>query len=148
MSIHHRSGIHKLEERLTCLHEKYEELTQALERERSETLSDDTGNIPEILLERRLIVKQMDMLKKRIQSQSKHYVLDNIHISPGCWVELKNHTHNLQFHLVSENNGQPEIGHISVSSPVGQAVVGRKLGEEISVELPRGKTEYLIAAIK
>jgi transcription elongation GreA/GreB family factor len=35
-------------------------------------------------------------------------------------------------------------GDISVNSPVGQALLGRKVGEAVAVELPGGRTTELL----
>lgn len=41
-----------------------------------------------------------------------------------------------------------EHGQISVDSPVGRALIGRKTGEEITVRTPMGEMRYRILAVK
>jgi transcription elongation factor GreA len=42
---------------------------------------------------------------------------------------------------------EPEKGKISVSSPIGQALVGSKVGDEIRVRTPKGIQEFEILGI-
>jgi len=53
-----------------------------------------------------------------------------------------------EYHLVGEAEINPLEGRISTKSPVGKALVGRKQGESIEVETPRGKIAYLIAEVR
>jgi len=51
------------------------------------------------------------------------------------------------FSLVSSAEIDLEKGKISVESPVGRALVGKREGDEIVVELPRGKIHFRVIAI-
>lgn len=143
-------AIKDLEERLFCLKKKYEDLTAALEQERTVAMiSDEAGNLPEILIERSFIAKQIDITKARLKSRekiaSKKKDLHTIGI--GSKVKLQNHIKSLEIHLVDEASAQPSVGHISAISPIGKAILGKKLGEEVIVELPNGKIEYTVEKI-
>jgi len=50
--------------------------------------------------------------------------------------------------LVSPAEIDLEHGKISIESPLGKALVGRKRGEEITVETPSGVTKYKILGIQ
>ncbi|MEG2005586.1 MAG: GreA/GreB family elongation factor, partial [Bilophila sp.] len=39
-------------------------------------------------------------------------------------------------------------GSISILSPVGQALLGKEVGDEITVNAPRGRINYEIVAIQ
>lgn len=41
----------------------------------------------------------------------------------------------------------PEKGRISVLAPLGAAMLGYRVGDSFEVELPKGKTEFVIEAI-
>ena len=140
--------IKNLEKRLECLQKKYQELTTDLERERRSITSDDSGNVPEILMERMLVHKQINMTKAKIESLSKSRKVDQKQIAPGTFVKLKNHDHNLEVFLVEEQSSHPGEGYISTKSPIGKAILGKIVGEEVVVELPRGKAEYTISSTK
>lgn len=46
--------------------------------------------------------------------------------------------------LVSPDESDPKNGRISVSSPIGRALVGRAAGDEVEVTTPRGPRNYEI----
>ncbi len=48
----------------------------------------------------------------------------------------------VSYRLVSPDESDPANGKISVSSPIGRALVGRTAGDEVEVETPRGTRYY------
>jgi transcription elongation factor GreA len=54
----------------------------------------------------------------------------------------------LVYTIVSSRESNPLKGKISGESPVGKAVMGCSLGEEIAVETPAGAARYKITAVK
>ena len=53
----------------------------------------------------------------------------------------------VSYQLLGPYESEPEKGKISVLSPLGQALIGREVGEEIKVKTPGGIQEYEIVAI-
>ena len=53
----------------------------------------------------------------------------------------------VRYQLLGPYESDPENGKISVTSPLGQALVGREVGDEISVKTPRGVQEFEILDI-
>jgi transcription elongation factor GreA len=52
-----------------------------------------------------------------------------------------------QIMLVGPFESDPERGRISISAPLGQALLGKEVGEEIRVHTPRGVQEMAIIEI-
>jgi transcription elongation factor GreA len=52
------------------------------------------------------------------------------------------------FEIVGANESDPGSGKLSHSSPVGRAVLKRRVGETVTVSTPRGATEYEIVNIE
>lgn len=52
------------------------------------------------------------------------------------------------FEMVGSNEANPLEGKISNESPLGQAFLGRGVGEEVEVEVPSGTMAYKIIEIK
>ncbi|MBW2093787.1 MAG: transcription elongation factor GreA [Deltaproteobacteria bacterium] len=52
------------------------------------------------------------------------------------------------YQLVGPYESNPEQGKISVTSPIGQALIGREEGDEIKVRTPGGLQEYEIVEIR
>jgi transcription elongation factor GreA len=53
-----------------------------------------------------------------------------------------------EFMIVGEGETRPEFDTVSVSSPLGMALVGKKIGDAAEVEAPRGKIRYKIVAFR
>lgn len=66
--------------------------------------------------------------------------IDSSVISLGSTVKLLNKTINVEFTyaLVGSNEANPAEGKISDQSPIGAALIGKKAGDEITVEVPNG----------
>lgn len=52
------------------------------------------------------------------------------------------------FHIVGEWEADPKERKISHESPLGKALVGRKIGDKVEVEAPAGKIEYTVLGIE
>lgn len=73
----------------------------------------------------------------------------NGHVSVGSKVivELAGRKGNHTFHIVGEWEADPAQKKISEKSPLGQALVGKKAGESVDVEVPAGKVIYRIKEV-
>ncbi|HLA97576.1 MAG TPA: transcription elongation factor GreA [Anaerolineales bacterium] len=52
------------------------------------------------------------------------------------------------FHLVGPKEADPRNGRISYESPIGQALIGHRVGEKISVQTPGGTIYLSIVSIE
>ncbi len=70
-------------------------------------------------------------------------------IGLGDTVRLKDLTTDeiLTYILVDSSEANPREGKISTASPVGQALLGKMVGQEIEVKVPAGTLRYRIEAI-
>jgi len=69
------------------------------------------------------------------------------HIDIGCKVMLHVNGKKEEFTVVGEWEADPMEKKISHSSPLGKALMGKKVGEQIEVEAPAGKIQYKILNI-
>ncbi len=53
----------------------------------------------------------------------------------------------VRYQLVGTEESDIKKGRISVSSPLGQALLGRKVGDEVTIQAPGGKRLYEIVEI-
>jgi transcription elongation factor GreA len=51
------------------------------------------------------------------------------------------------YHLVSESESDLKLGKISVSSPIGSGLLGKKIGELATVKTPGGELQFEILDI-
>jgi transcription elongation factor GreA len=65
----------------------------------------------------------------------------------GCKVTVKTDSKKAVFHLVGEWEADPLNQKISHESPLGQALIGKKIGEEVEIDAPAGKLTYTILSI-
>lgn len=66
----------------------------------------------------------------------------------GCKVTLHVNGKKEIFTIVGEWEANPTQKKISHASPLGQALLGKKIGEEVIVEAPAGKVVYTILEIE
>lgn len=54
----------------------------------------------------------------------------------------------LQYLLVSSAEARPTAGRLSVASPVGQAIVGKRAGDEVEVQAPSGTVRFRVESVE
>ena len=66
--------------------------------------------------------------------------VDTSQVNIGCFVELLNKTmgQTVKYKIVGSTESNPLQGLISNESPVGSALLGKTVGEEVHVETPAG----------
>ena len=69
-------------------------------------------------------------------------------VSFGRTITLDNKGKKMTFMLVSQFESNPMEKKLSMESPIGKAIIGKKVGDEVVVETPRGKMTYVITEIK
>lgn len=69
-------------------------------------------------------------------------------VDVGVTVTISDGTSDRTYQLVGGYESNPSEGKISIHSPLGRSLTGKKLGETAIFESPRGKKEYLIKEIK
>ncbi len=74
----------------------------------------------------------------------------NDEVSVGSTVKLydEEFDEELEYKILGTTESNPAKGIISNHSPVGSALIGRKIGDKISIKLPTGVVNYKILAIK
>lgn len=68
-------------------------------------------------------------------------------VTLGSKVTVKNRAEHV-FHVVGEWEADPGKKMISDKSPLGQALIGKRVGEKAEVEAPAGKITYTITNIE
>jgi transcription elongation factor GreA len=86
-----------------------------------------------------------ELLGKVVIMDEKHGACEAV--SFGCRVTVKNGKDEGIYHIVGEWEADPAKKKVSHSSPLGKALLGRKIGEEVEFEAPAGKILYKIINI-
>jgi transcription elongation factor GreA len=74
--------------------------------------------------------------------------LDTVAIGAKVKVEDVDRKAKDEFLLVGEGEVREGVDTVSVTSPLGQALIGKKVGELAEVQAPRGKVRYKILSFK
>lgn len=64
------------------------------------------------------------------------------------YLEDANTGENVSYELVTPEEVDPKNGRISISSPIGKALLGKTEGDEIAINLPSGTKEYAITRLE
>jgi len=65
----------------------------------------------------------------------------------GCEVQVEYKGKAKIFTIVGSNEAKPEDGLISNDSPIGQAIIGKKVGDSVKIKTPAGEMIYKILKI-
>lgn len=66
----------------------------------------------------------------------------------GSTVDLKSGTKVVTYKIVGPVEANPLEGKISDESPIGKQLMGKKVGDEVTIETPKGKLNYLLSALR
>lgn len=69
-----------------------------------------------------------------------------VHI--GSVIKVKKGTHTVSYTIVGSNEAKPLQGLISNESPIGKALLGKKVGDVVQVNAPSGIVKYEIVEIE
>ena len=69
---------------------------------------------------------------------------ENVHIGSSVTFYNEMLEEDTVYSIVSASESDPENGKISDESPVGKALMGKKAGERVSVELPNGTQMFVV----
>ncbi|WP_367393144.1 transcription elongation factor GreA [Lewinella sp. LCG006] len=112
----------------------------------SENAEYDAAKEAQGLLEMKINELDKVMATARVLDSSQ---LDTSQVTVLSKVTIKNLKlkKEMTYHLVSESEADLKTGKISVSSPIGKGLLGKKVGEIAQVETPRGNIEFEILSI-
>ncbi|MCY3846025.1 MAG: transcription elongation factor GreA [Acidobacteria bacterium] len=141
---------------------RFEDEIQALERELKQELPREIQRARELgdLREnaeyqaakerQRFVEARIGMLRARL-SQISLLNLDKLprdRAALGSTVRLREaEGETVVYRLVMPEDADPGKGFISTASPIGRAIVGKELGDEISVPTPRGVRDFEIVEL-
>ena len=66
----------------------------------------------------------------------------------GSTVEVAKNGTTVRFSIVGSNETRPEQGFISNESPLGQALLGKKVGDSVIINTPSGKAQYEVIKLE
>lgn len=147
------AGLTKLEEELQDLKvNKRTEVAQKIKEAReqgdlSENAEYDAAKDEQRDIEAR--IEEIENILKNAEVVDEDDV-DTKTISVGCKVKIldKEYDEELEFKIVGSTEASSLNGMISNESPLGSALIGKKVGNVVSVETQDGVAKYKILAIE
>jgi transcription elongation factor GreA len=76
-----------------------------------------------------------------------HTLSDSISMLSSISIRNKKNNQTMNWTLVPENEVNIKEGKISFNSPVGSALLGRKVGELVKIQIPAGEMEVEVLGI-
>ena len=145
-------GLKKLQDELSNLRNvERPMISQAIAEARdkgdlSENAEYDAAKDAQGLLELKISKLEAVVATARIIDESK---LDSTKALVLSKVKIKNKTNGavMTYLLVAENEADFKLGKISVTSPIGKGLLGKKVGDVAEIAVPSGKMEFEILEI-
>lgn len=119
------------------------------------SLGDRSENAEYIYGKKRLreIDRRLRFLDKRLQKltvvdPTEHKDTSKVFFGATVTLENEEDGSKVTYQLVGPDETDLKTGKISVDSPVGRALLGRKQGDVVTVNRPRGEVEFSLIKIK
>ena len=90
-------------------------------------------------------IQTLEALIKNATLIDEHHTNDHVQI--GSTVKVSGPDGSQSFTIVGSTEAKPTEGRISNESPVGRALLGKKKGENVTVQVPAGDIAYKIVSI-
>ena len=91
---------------------------------------------------------RLRFLKKVIDHTKVVKTTQNEFIEIGSHVRLKSQNKEFTFHIVGLHEADPSKKKVSYSSPLGNALLGKRVGAVVKVMVPSGQIEYEVVEIR
>ena len=112
----------------------------------SENAEYDAAKEAQGMLEMEISKLEETLSNARIIDESK---LDSSKVLVHSMVKIKNLTNSavMEYKLVAQSEANLAQGKISVDSPIGKGLLGKKLGDIAEIEIPNGNVKFEILEI-
>ncbi len=113
----------------------------------SENAEYDAAKDAQGMLELKISKMEELLSNSRMVDESK---IDTSKVSILSKVKIRNlsNKQELMYTLVAENEADLKAGKISVTSPIGKGLLGKKIGEKAEITVPSGKMTFEIISIE
>jgi len=147
-----KEGLQKLKDELTELKTKgradmAKQIAEARDKgDLSENAEYDAAKDAQGLLELKISKLETVVGNARVIDES---TVDTSKVSILSTVKIKNKKNNMEvtYQLVAEEEADLKNGKISVQSPIGKGLLGKKKGETATIKIPAGDVEFEIIDI-
>ncbi len=145
-----KKGLNKLKKELEDLkHKKRPEIAERIRQAKelgdlSENAEYHQAKDEQSFIEGRVL--ELEHLIKTCEIAEENTNNDEVGVGSKVTVSKDGATLNLT--IVGSTEADPSNGRISLESPIGEALLGKKVGDEVEVELPAGVNKYRVVNIE
>ena len=142
-----KEGVQELQNELAALKLKLVEVIDAIKTARDQgdlsenaeyhAAKEEQERVDTRMLEIKHILANAEVISKRAKSS----------VAIGSSVTLKSGSKQLTYHIVDSVEADPLEAKISDESPIGKALLGKKVGETVEIKLPAGVRKYEVKEI-
>lgn len=102
----------------------------------------EQGKLYSKIAEMKVLIENAEIIEKT------ELDADTVHLS--SYVKLLDVDENdeIEYQIVGSQEANPMQGRISDESPIGRAILGRRVGETVTVEAPAGSVQMKILAVE
>ena len=141
-------GRKELEKKLARWRKKKEALVKEMELARQEGDLKENAAYHQLRDTVSLLTQQIEELEARLKVAEVREKGNDGSVGLGAEVVVEIKGQRRSFRIVGDGESDPIRGRISYQSPWGQALIGRKKGERVTVRTPQGKINCRIVEIK
>ncbi len=146
-------GLKQLEEELDLLKgEKRKEIAEKIKVARSygdlsENSEYDDAKNEQAILEARIATIEATLKVAVVIDENDLGADQSVHV--GSLVKVENITmgREQEFKIIGSNESNPKENKISDESPVGKALLGKKIGDMVEVEVPAGLMTFKVLSV-
>lgn len=142
-----KEGYSKMEKDFAALNQKRKEVLVRLQAAREMGDLSENGAYQGARFELSSIDRELGRLKYLLRWGVVKQSKNNGIVDFGSTVTLQKGDQRLTFTLVSSYESDPQKNKLSIDSPLGQALSGKRKGDRITVKTPSGETIYTVISL-
>lgn len=143
-----QEGYTQLNLQLVDLKKKQDHLITQIEDVAQPDESGEDGLVTQLKEELELTNNKIGEIEESLEvSEIISDKINSDFVQVGSRVKIKVSSSTKEFHIVSHLESDPASSKISDQSPLGKALIGKKINDEIEVEAPVGKIIYKVVSI-
>jgi len=145
-----QEGLYKLEQELAQLKDKQNRLVTQIEEVAQPDESGEDGLASQLKDELSVITEKVEKIEEALENYeiiNHGGKSDSVQVGNTVKIKISDNSNEKEFSIVSQLESDPTNNKISDQSPLGQALLGKKLHDEVEVEAPVGKITYKIISI-
>jgi transcription elongation factor GreA len=135
------------QERLDFLHSQLEWVNAGINEFARDNDLEGQLEYLELLNQREHILQRIDEIQVELQQFDSSRVVDTSCVSKGVTIKLRDGIAEYEARIVEKPSTLTLERNISLSSPLGRALLGKTPGESVEVNTPAGTKRYEVMAV-